>query len=120
VSAAQNWSRENLAWAAGIFEGEGSIFVHPVKKNSVYLKISMTDEDVLRKFHAIVGLGTICGPYRRLDYKPQWQWACAGGKQVQALLAAFWCFLGDRRKSKAVEAINRISTLQPYRRKAAA
>jgi len=117
LGIAANWSRENIAWCAALFEGEGCIFLHPKRRSGIFLKLGMTDEDVLRRFHDIIGIGTICGPYRRGSYKPHWIWCGAGSENVQAILAAFWPFLGERRKARAVETMKRIATLQPYRNK---
>lgn len=46
-------SRTMIAWAAGLFEGEGWINIRPQSRNngiSVRLGLQMTDLDVLRKF----------------------------------------------------------------------
>lgn len=113
-----NWSRENLAWAAGLFEGEGCIFVS--KKKGITLYLSMTDEDVVRKIHSTMGVGKVNGPYKQVagtsrkeSYKPAWTWSVGRAEMVQAVLAAFWCFLGERRKRKAKEAILLGATKRP-------
>lgn len=52
-------------WVAGLLEGEGCFGVYNIKRESgttrqVYkIQILMTDEDVIRKLHSIIG-GTIC------------------------------------------------------------
>ena len=109
MSAAQNWSRENLAWAGGLFEGEGCI---TTRNGGITLKIAMTDRDVLERFLSIVGMGKISGPriFKTAHYKPQWIWYVCGAHHSQALLAALWCFLGERRKTKAAEAISYLAT----------
>jgi hypothetical protein len=101
----KNWTPQNLAWAAGLFEGEGSI---SVKAQTAQLQLSMSDEDVVRRLHLIMGVGSFSGPYqdkRKPTYKPMWTWSVGGARKVQAVLAAFWNQLGDRRKAKAKEAI---------------
>lgn len=110
------WTRENIAWAAGLFEGEGCINAANAKR-SPSLAIAMTDEDVLRKFYAIIGLGSLNGPYRadRPGWKPIWMWHCGGHKQVQAVLAAMYPFLCSRRQSRALEVLAIGSTLGPNR-----
>ena len=110
----ENWTRENIAWAAGLFEGEGSISIKP---QTAQLHLAMTDEDVVRKFHAIVGMGNVYGPgidKRKPHYKPSWRWAVGGSKKSQALLAAFWPFLGARRQAKARDAISSCARRTPY------
>ena len=111
MSAAKNWSRENLAWAGGFFEGEGCITITGNPKTSgrqIRLKVSNTDIDVLRKFHSIMGLGSICGPYlnkKHPTYKPKWYFDMGGGKKAYAALVALWPHLGERRRAKAKEAV---------------
>jgi hypothetical protein len=104
VGIAANWSRENLAWAAGIFEGEGCISASSSGRKRVRLSVNMTDEDVIRRLHAVMGVGDCYGPYVRPG-KPSWQWEVTSAEDVQAVLAAFWTFLCSRRKGKAEEAI---------------
>jgi hypothetical protein len=69
--------------------------------------LGMTDEDVVRKFHRIVGIGSVGGPYMKGQphWKPSWRWTCGGHNHVQALLAAFFIFLGTRRQAKTLEVL---------------
>jgi hypothetical protein len=108
VGIAANWSRENLAWAAGLFEGEGCI----TRRQGVQtnLVMTMTDEDVVRRFHAIIGHGKVYGPYKtKTGVKLQWRWACTGSKHCIAVLAALWCFLGERRKARTIVAMKEMA-----------
>lgn len=62
----RNWTRENLAWVSGIFEGEGHFGINyrrNGKPSNFCAKITMTDEDVLQTFNEIVGMGSLTGPY---------------------------------------------------------
>lgn len=104
MSIAKNWSRENLAWAGGLFEGEGSITITP---GCAVMRISMTDKDVLERFRGIVGTGQLYGPkpVRMAHHKPQWEWYLGVGYEVQALLTALWPFLGERRKARVEQAL---------------
>lgn len=114
MSAAKNWSRENIAWAAGLFEGEGTIWFKSGKKPC--LRIGMTDGDVIKKFGDIIGCGWVSGPHTRAShpkYKPVWVWQCGGAEKCQAVLAAFWPHLGERRKSKAADAIKFMANMKP-------
>lgn len=110
MGIAENWSRENLAWAGGLFEGEGSITRH--RRNETYLVLSMSDEDVVRKFHHIIGRGKVYGPYFRENSKPMWRWQCSGSKHGIAILAALWCFLGERRKARAEIAMKEMALVR--------
>lgn len=90
------------AWAAGLFEGEGCI---SIVGRRVQLSLNMTDEDVVRRLHCVVGVGAVYGPLqpRMAHYKPQWRWTVSSRADVALVLSMFWPWLGDRRKTKARE-----------------
>jgi hypothetical protein len=102
--------REDIAWAAGLFEGEGSFMVAyaPSYPRAVVI---MTDEDVIRRFGAVVGLGNIRGPYTRKGqpankWKPFWTWSVSGFEKTQAIYAMFWPWLGARRRQRGKELLS--------------
>jgi hypothetical protein len=49
-----------IAWAAGLFEGEGTIVD---SAGPVQLRVKMTDLDVLERLLDVFGVGEIYGPY---------------------------------------------------------
>ena len=109
------WARENIAWAAGVFEGEGCIKLIPVSDpNRIALSLVMTDADVVYRFHSTLGLGFVGKPTVRGCHKPYWTWTCTRGEHVQAILAAFWEFLGERRKLKAEKVIRFYSAMRQH------
>ncbi len=97
--------REDLAWAAGLFEGEGCIYMHPNHTvPTVRVEVTSTDLDVLEHFQQVVGFGTIsphvrAKPHHKLPYK----WRGSGHERSQALVAMFWPWLGPRRRGRAAE-----------------
>jgi len=103
----ENW----IAWAAGIFEGEGSIYqVGREQSNGKYntqivLQVKMTDQDVVHKFQEVLDRrGNIYFENRtKPRYKDQWTWRCARRAQCVEIITLFWPYLGKRRKSKAIE-----------------
>lgn len=110
TAVAKNWTRENLAWAAGLFEGEGSI---DPKGNR--LSLTTTDLDVLNKFLSVAGCGHIYqrkpNPLKKqLGKKTQWTWVINRQEYTQALLAAMWEWLGVRRRVKAEEFFRKMAT----------
>ena len=56
-----------IAWAAGLFEGEGSIGFRGGSRGYVYaylnLQLRSTDQDVVYRFHQIISEGNVNGPY---------------------------------------------------------
>jgi hypothetical protein len=75
-----------IAWAAGLFEGEGCIFLRINKEKGKYyphLSLSMCDEDVVKKFAITVDRPNITGPYYCKSqplWKPRYQWFCGKKK----------------------------------------
>lgn len=96
---------EDIAWAAGLFEGEGCITKN---KGIPVLKLTMTDEDVVRRFGEVMGTGSVTGPYENSkklceNPKPLWWWAAYG---MNALIAysKLHPWLGTRRREQFVAA----------------
>lgn len=96
------------AWAAGIFEGEGCVSVSRSGTRTIrQLVIQMTDEDVLRRFHDVVGCGSLFPIKQHATWqehwKPAWRWAsCAWADQVR-IYEQFRPWLGTRRSAKFAE-----------------
>ncbi len=52
---------QEIAWAAGLFEGEGCITKNG---NSPALRLNSTDEETVIRFQRIIGAGAVYGPYQ--------------------------------------------------------
>ena len=111
--------REKLAWAAGLFEGEGCIarqanrekkargnyrvYVHP------HMAIMMLDRDRIEQFHEIIGkdLGHFYQVNRkdRVGKPPFWSWQTSKHEDVQAVVAMLWHWLGPRRRARYIEIV---------------
>jgi hypothetical protein len=92
----------DIAWATGVFEGEGCIALNAEKTPA--LQVSMCDEDVIRKFESVFG-GYVTGPTHRKGCTPIYHWRLYGVKRVQAVLRLMWPLLGKRRQARAAEVI---------------
>ena len=90
------------AWAAGLFEGEGSFSPH---KNGGFFglraSLASTDEDVVRTFHRIVAVGTVTGPHSRgkAHLKPHWRWQTSGA-DVERVYRLLEPWLHSRRRAR--------------------
>lgn len=101
--------REELAWAAGFFDGEGSIHIHNRKARRLIPNVSITQAgthptELLERFRrAVGGLGTVCGPYQSKNgtWKARWQFEVVGFEKCQAVMAMLWRFLGPVKRAKA-------------------
>jgi hypothetical protein len=105
-------SPTDIAWAAGLFEGEGCWnFYVPrsgSKTNRTQARLGMTDEDVVRRFATVVGCGKVRGPVNRgnPEHKPMFEWYIQRRKHVLALIELFWPYMGTRRRAKAQEILD--------------
>lgn len=93
-----------IAWAAGLFEGEGSIALHPqLKGKRRALFLGMTDLDVLRTFQAVVGAGVIRVMVVRGNRKPAWRWEVQSWAEVDGIGRMFLPYLHARRRARMEE-----------------
>ncbi len=89
-----NPSPTDIAWAAGLFEGEGCLHRH--KRGYGALFLAMTDEDIVRRFAAIFGL-KVYGPYKT-GHKPSYVARTEKFELVQHAFATMYRYLGPRRR----------------------
>ena len=110
-------NREELAWAAGFFDGEGntSFGSKPTIRRDgsvfkgVMVQIGQAESipgecpEVLSRFkNAVGGIGVIMGPYPT-GHKPAWRYQASGFEASQAVIAMLWTFLGEVKKKQAKE-----------------
>lgn len=100
-------TREELAWAAGFYDGEGSISISrggtknqrirtPIPK----ISITQIDPRVLERFRDAVGLGKILGPYSYNCVRIVWFYRVQRFEHVQAIIAMLWPFLGPLKREQ--------------------
>ena len=98
-----------IAWAAGVFEGEGCFVSALNNGHTPYPKaaVKMTDEDTVRRFGEAVGFGYVTGPHQPSisHWKRYWAWHIHGFEKVQALYAMFYPWLSQRRKARGAEVL---------------
>lgn len=109
-------NREELAWAAGFFDGEGttSAFMH-VNRWQIQLAVSQNNLDTLERFQAAVhGVGKIYGPYDRNRKNPIYTYKIGGYERVQAVISMLWPWLTPHKKEQAATALLRyLNTWKP-------
>lgn len=97
-----------LAWAAGLFEGEGYISSTIHGKGIVFPKVglNMTDCDTVERFQrALGGIGNIHTILPAPPRKRQWRWQAQNFEACQATIALLWHQLGPRRRARAAEVL---------------
>lgn len=102
-------SEAEIAWAAGLFEGEGCIVISPGATGQlrVALHLASTDLDVVETFHRIVGAGGIHKKTKKVKshHKQQYQWGLGTNAQCDRILRLLVPWFGLRRGARAREAI---------------
>lgn len=96
-----------LAWAAGLFEGEGSCGFYSEaggKRPRIRVSLGMTDRDVVERFAVAMGCGSIYTSERPTQ-KAMYQWAVTESEKVRAVLTALLPYMGVRRCAKAEQVL---------------
>lgn len=108
-----HWTRENLAWAAGLFEGEGCFSTSTVKgRRYARMRMTSTDVDVLERFRAVVGCGQISAgkisPSAAASgtKKQPYVWGLSGRLNVYAVGVALFPWLHSRRRARFTELVH--------------
>lgn len=99
---------ESLAWAAGLFEGEGCISFSG--RACVHVSIGMTDQDVVDRFVSIVGGGYRYTTKDDFPHKKLYSWQVSSRQEVLRVIEKLLPYLGERRSRKAREAIERLNS----------
>lgn len=82
-------SATDLAWAAGIIEGEGSVRINSATRRNLgalILAVTSTDPDMLAPLAGWFG-GHVKSASTRVECKPAWRWTCASRQAAAALVA---------------------------------
>ena len=101
---------QDLAWAAGFFDGEGCFSVGTgnlkrsgTRSHFVCLTINQVDREVLDKFHSIMGVGSVRGPIARNDSpigtKPLYIYKTTG-KNASLVAKLMWSQLGNKKRQQ--------------------
>lgn len=88
-------STQQIAWLAGLLEGEGSF----MWTKTPVISVQMTDRDIVCRVASIIG-GNVAGPYvNKYGHKPTW--ACrVYGPRAAGWMMTLFTFLGERRQAK--------------------
>ena len=102
--------REDYAWAAGLFEGEGSFCLASARRTQPNATLSMCDEGTVKRFHEVIGCGQFYGPWQNKgkgqNGAPYWRWSATSYENVQAALAMMWPWLSPRRRARGAEVLS--------------
>ena len=93
-----------IAWGAGLVEGEGCFTWHSEGRHPYFL-MDMADKDVLEKFQQVFPEVKLRGPYTHKSKpknKPRYR-VDAFGPKALTLMKTIYPYMGERRKLKMDE-----------------
>src|SRR5207302_5089690 len=121
----------DVAWAAGFFDGEGSVWVNddPMTGSSRAIEMEIPQSgatgvpEALSRFLRIVAVGRISGPHQPTDpwaRLPKYRWKSGGMANVETLAALLWPWLGPVKRAQFENAmrLRRASMKRPPDRQA--
>jgi hypothetical protein len=93
------------AWAAGLFEGEGSFGLR--RNGTVLLQLASTDKDVIERFRVVIGTGRTGSqaPGRNGRRKRLWRVEVSQVAEVLRIVELLYSWLGARRRARADEVV---------------
>jgi hypothetical protein len=106
---------DEMAWAAGFFDGEGSIGTN---RGRLVVQITQAEPSTLTRFKEAVGHGTVGGPYQptlRPTSRPLWKW-WAYGRQALAVVDQLRPWLSGPKLDRAVVVLARPHSPNGYSR----
>lgn len=105
-----------LAWAAGFFDGEGSICCSfRAGRAEISFSVSQSDRRPIDRFHKVIKVGSVRGPYaqRYVNGKPYYIYSVSTHSRIQAVVAMLWRWLSEPKREQVTRAIQSIlPTLQ--------
>lgn len=116
---------EVLAWAAGLFDGDGSTCFERHGSHAGYVRADMSitqssrdgRPEVLVRFHEILGLGRINGPYGGSPaWEPVYRWKAHRLVDVETVARSLWPWLGTVKRVQAAIVIGKVASQPPLPR----
>lgn len=114
------WDQFDIAWLAGIIEGEGCIDSQTLNGNQARVRVSMVDEDIIRRLESLTGIGHVrksSAKPRSEHHKQAWEWYVNDRKSVARLLLAIYPIMGKRRQASIAVALEQLPWPPQRRRK---
>ena len=101
---------KTIEWAAGLFEGEGTIVSN--KDGTQFLQMSMVDEDVIKDFLKVVGVGKFYELKAKTSTgKTIYRASVHRKADVKYLLEQMLPYFGHRRAYKALNCLDEIDNI---------
>jgi hypothetical protein len=99
-----------IAWAGGLFEGEGTITLVGSKYKQPSLRLGMVDLDIVERFRDVVGVGAIYTERRPAPRQDLYRWVTNRRSDCLRVVSELWPHLGDRRRARALEVLPELAS----------
>ena len=106
----RNFNREELAWAGGLFSGEGCTAINTKSQGIQIVICQKYSPEVLYRFLNAVKIGKVYGPYNQV-----WSYQVSNFKDVQAIIAMLWPWLSEMKKEQATKSFRAYKSFPPKR-----
>jgi len=104
-------TQQEIAWAAGVFEGEGCIYILKCRPHCANLQVSMTDLDILERIQKLFGGNIYQKKKQKAHHKIIWTWQLAKSKDIVYTLAKLVPWFGQRRAYKALNTLDHLDKI---------
>lgn len=104
-------SETDVAWVAGLLEGEGYFGLRKTPNRALRITCDMSDLDIIQKLHRLCG-GNISSTKIRRDRKPIYPWALTVREDVVALCKLIYPHMGLRRR-ETIDTMIQFDRLHP-------
>lgn len=100
-------------WVAGLLEGEG-YFGHR-RNGDLIIQIVMTDGDVIKRLHKVLGLGPTFKQRQLPSGKTAFVWNLTKQADCAGLMMTLLPMMGERRQAKIIECLERWKAKRPWK-----
>lgn len=108
---------EYLAYAAGLFDGEGSTFVNMPsasrRTSQIVMKIGMENYQPIYKFYSAVKIGQVRGP-SRCRCGSRFNWSVGSKFDVGDVIKKLWPYLCEIKKKQIINSIDKYLSTPHY------
>ena len=95
-----------LAWAAGFFDGEGTIYQRSRRSQKEWnIEVAQKDRRPLDRFVSAVGHGKVINRNGRGHTKPHFMYVCYKMNDREDVLNALWPYLSEPKKEQALKVV---------------
>lgn len=99
-------TENQLAWLAGLLEGEGNFHIQcPRGVPGVVLRMGTTDRDIAERAHDLMGSKKV-NTYKLHSGRKDYHCVAAYGANAVKLMTAVFPYMGERRKARITECLS--------------